>query len=94
MENSRWITMNQLERIFKALANRRRLVIVRFLKANEEATVSALAYEIRLSLKATSRHLVKLAACDILEREQRNLNAYYRIAQCQSAEIRKIVSVI
>ena len=86
--------MNQLEKIFKALANRRRLAIVRYLKNNEEATVTAIACEIRLSLRAASRHLVKLAACDILEREQRNLQAYYRLARTQSSEIKRIVSVI
>jgi DNA-binding transcriptional ArsR family regulator len=86
--------MNQLEKIFKALANRRRLAIVRYLKNNNEATVGAIAREIRLSLRATSRHLGKLAACDILEREQRSLEAYYRLAQKQTFEIRKIISTI
>lgn len=87
-------TMNQLEKVFKALANRRRLFIVRYLKMNEEATVTDLAHELRLSLRATSRHLVKLAACDILEREQRRLEGYYRLSRRPNEEIEKIISVI
>ena len=86
--------MRELEKIFKALANRRRLEIVRYLKATEEATVGSVARHIKLSFRATSRHLLKLAACDILEREQRIVEVYYRLARNQAMEMKKNISTI
>ena len=47
----------ELEWILKALANRRRLGILRVLKQNREATVGDIAAEIRLSFRSTSKHL-------------------------------------
>lgn len=72
--------MKELERILKALANKRRLAIVMYLKKAKEATVGDIAGEIQLSFKATSKHLGILAAVDILEREQRSLQVWYKIS--------------
>lgn len=72
--------MKNYERILKALANRRRLAILRYLQNKKEARVTEIAYKIKLSFKATSRHLQQLAAVDILEREQRSLDVFYRIS--------------
>jgi len=72
--------MKELERILKALANKRRLAIVKHLKKAKEATVGDIAGEIQLSFKATSKHLGILSAVDILEREQRSLQVWYKIS--------------
>ncbi len=72
--------MKEQERILKAMANQRRLAIVRFLKGRREASVGDIADAIKLSLKATSKHLGLLYAADILEREQRSLLMYYRLS--------------
>ena len=69
-----------MERVFKALANRRRIAILRYLKREKEAAVGDIAEEIGLSLKATSKHLAILAAADFLEREQRSLMMFYSIS--------------
>ncbi len=69
----------QTERLLKALANRRRLSIVRLLKARKEAPVAEIADAIKLSFKATSKHLSILAAAGIVEREQRGLQMFYKI---------------
>jgi len=53
--------MNNLvnaEKVLKALANRRRLAILVFLKKNREGSVSRIAGAINLSFKSTSRHLI------------------------------------
>jgi DNA-binding transcriptional ArsR family regulator len=71
--------MHKIERILKALANKRRLAIAWYLKREKEATVGQIAREIKLSLKATSKHLNILHAADILEREQRGLQMFYRL---------------
>ena len=64
--------MRELERILKALANRRRLAILKYLKKTHEATVGEIAGEIKLSFKSTSKHLCVLAGADIIERDQRS----------------------
>ncbi len=84
----------ELEKILKAFANRRRILILKYLKKESEATVSEIAGTIKLSFRATSQHLRILAGLDIIEREQRSLNAYYRLSKNQSAPIRSIISIL
>ena len=73
--------MKSYERLLKALANRRRLAILRYLQKEREARVTEIARTIKLSFKATSRHLQQLASVDILEREQRSVDVFYRIGR-------------
>ncbi|MBI5466419.1 MAG: winged helix-turn-helix transcriptional regulator [Candidatus Kerfeldbacteria bacterium] len=86
--------MPSLERLLKALANRRRLGIVNYLKNHREATVGELADAIKLSLKATSKHLTVLSAADIIDREQRSLLVYYRLADDLSRAARTILTLL
>ena len=69
----------ELERVLKALENKRRLNIFHLLKERKECSVGEIAEAIKLSFKSTSRHLGVLAGADIVEREQRNLQVFYRI---------------
>ena len=75
--------MRELERVLKALANRRRLAIIRLLQQRQELAVGEVAEKIHLSIKSTSRHLGVLFAADIVERDQRGLLAFYRLARQQ-----------
>ena len=84
----------ELERIMKALANRRRLAILRYLKAEREATVGEIAEEIRLSFKATSKHMLVLSAADIVEKEQRSLQMFYRLVGDLPLAARSIISLL
>ena len=70
----------ELERVLKALANKRRLAIISFLRKKKEANVSDVAESIRLSIKSTSRHLTVLSGADILDREQRSSEVFYKIS--------------
>jgi DNA-binding transcriptional ArsR family regulator len=81
----------ELETSLKALANRRRLAILRFIKKSKEASVGDIADEIRLSLKSTSRHLAVLFSSGILEREQRSLQVFYRLAPDIPEPVRRII---
>lgn len=83
--------MKSAEKMLKAFANRRRLAIVKYLKSGE-ATVGEIADEINLSFKSTSRHLAVLQSADILERDQRSLQAYYRLAPPQNSTARAIIN--
>ncbi|MFA6535917.1 MAG: metalloregulator ArsR/SmtB family transcription factor [Candidatus Paceibacterota bacterium] len=72
--------MNNLEKILKAVANKRRIAIIKYLALNKEASVSDISTIIKLSFKATSKHLGVLYAADIVEKEQRSLQMFYRLA--------------
>lgn len=83
-----------LERVLKALANRRRLAILRFLKKSGESNVTEIAEEIKLSVKSTSRHLSVLFAADLVERDQRSLEVYYRCPASFPSVIKSVVSIL
>ena len=83
----------ELERILKALANKRRLAILRYLKKEKKASVGDIASEIRLSFTATSKHLHILAAVDIIEQEQRSLQVFYSISKKQLSVVRSVLTL-
>lgn len=66
------------EKLYKALANRRRIAIVRYLKSGS-ATVGEIAKSIKLSLKSTSRHLQVLLGAGFVISEQRGLYMHYSL---------------
>ena len=86
--------MKELERPLKALANRRRLAILKYLKINREAAVGEIADSIRLSFKATSKHLGVLAAADIVERDQRSVQMFYRLARDAKPAAQRIIALL
>lgn len=86
--------MKEIEKSLKALANRRRLAIIKYLKANKEACVGDIADYIRLSFKATSKHLAVLASNDIVDREQRSKLMYYSLSPISKPAVAKIISLL
>ncbi|MEE8131867.1 MAG: metalloregulator ArsR/SmtB family transcription factor [Candidatus Paceibacterota bacterium] len=86
--------MRILEKSLKVLANRRRLAILKYLKRNREAPVAEIAHEIDLSFKATSKHLGILAAIDIIEKDQRSSQMFYRLAANQKPVVKYILSLL
>ena len=84
----------ELERVLKALANRRRLAILKYIKTSREASVGEIAEVIRLSLKATSKHLAILAAAGILERDQRSNSAFYRVTPAQKPPSKQLIAIL
>lgn len=86
--------MKNLEKSLKVLANRRRLEVLAFLKKRREASVRQIAREINLSIKSTSKHLSILSAADMLEKDQRGLNVFYRLAVKFKPEVRYIINLL
>lgn len=86
--------MKHLEKPLKALANRRRLEIIKYLKTNREATVGDLAGHLRLSFKATSKHLAVLFGADIVDKDQRSVSVFYSLAPKLSPVARAVISVV
>lgn len=84
----------ELEKILKALANRRRLAILNYLKSRRQASVGEIAGAIKLSFRATSKHLIILSAADILDKEQQNLQVFYSIADLLPPAAKSIISLV
>ena len=84
--------MKEKEKIIKAFANRRRLEIVKFLKPKREASVGEIAEHLKLSIKATSKHLGVLHGANIVEKEQRSLFYFYYLADKQVPVAKAIIS--
>lgn len=92
--NKTSISEKDFERIMKALANRRRLSVLRFLKMKKEANVGDIAEEIKLSFKATSKHLGVLYGAGIVDREQRSLQMFYHPSSDLPLPARSIISFL
>src|SRR3990167_11118812 len=66
-----------LVKLFRVLAGRKRLEILSLLADGRERSVGSIAEAIKLSLKSTSKHLLLLAQVDLLEyRRQKNVVCY------------------
>lgn len=84
----------ELEKILKALANHRRLLILKILKNKKRESVGAIAKEIKLSFKATSRHLTVLYSKNLLEREQVSLQIFYSLNPDLPKAAQQIISLL
>lgn len=82
------------ERIFKALANRRRLAIVKLLKKQPRVAVGDIASHLKVSMPTTSKHLSILAAADIVDYERVSLVIYYSLVERPSAIMRDVLKNI
>ncbi|MBI4143179.1 winged helix-turn-helix transcriptional regulator [Candidatus Uhrbacteria bacterium] len=64
----------ELTRCLKAVANERRVRIFEALRNSPGRTVGDLGRMLKLSYPSISRHIQKLAACEIITLDQRSLN--------------------
>lgn len=62
--------MKKIEKTFKALANHKRLEILKFLMKTKTLSVGEISEKIKTSLKSTSKHLLVLYNGDFLEKER------------------------
>jgi DNA-binding transcriptional ArsR family regulator len=88
------MTEKELEKILKALANKRRILILKFIKKSGRAPVGEISGAIKLSFKATSKHLMILSNADILEKEQISLAMYYFLPKDNHQIVSKLLSII
>jgi len=82
------------ERTLKALANKRRLAIIELLRKGDEKSVGEIADNIKLSFRATSKHLSVLMNADILEKEQRSLQIFYSINKEAPDMIKQLLRIL
>jgi len=69
----------ELVKIFKALGNERRFLILKHLLSKKELTVGRISESINLSFKSSSRHLSVLINADLVKVRQANVNRFYSI---------------
>ncbi|MEK7182206.1 MAG: metalloregulator ArsR/SmtB family transcription factor [Patescibacteria group bacterium] len=81
------------EKIYKALANRRRLAIIQCLSKEDKITVSDISEKIKLSLTSTSKHLQILKSAGLAESEQVNLEQHYFLVNKNNSFIKQALSV-
>lgn len=86
--------MKDFEKQYKALANRRRLVILKYLKSRTKASVGDIAKEIKLQLKSTSKHLRVLSAVDFVESQQQSLHVFYFLPQMKPAVLKNFLDIL
>ncbi len=84
----------ELEKILKALANKRRISILKYLKSKGAASVGDIASQIKLSFKATSKHLMILSHADVIEKEQTGLTVIYSVPKTLHPLVKKIFDLI
>jgi len=71
----------ELERYYRALANRKRLEIVQLLAKQGPLPVKDIAELIKLSFKSTHKHLHHLLQIGFLDKERRRNLVFYNLAQ-------------
>jgi DNA-binding transcriptional ArsR family regulator len=84
----------ELEKILKALANKRRILILKYLKRVGKASVGEVSDAIKLSFKATSKHLMILSNMDIVDKEQISLTMFYFLPKSTHPMVSKLLSII
>ncbi len=86
--------MEDNEKILKALANRRRLVILKLLKSKKPRTVGELSKYLDLSFKSTSKHLAVLYGAGVVGKEQKNLSMFYFVANSLPKLAKRIINFL
>ena len=84
----------QVEKIYKALANRRRLAIILYLHKIKKATVADISDHIDLSFTATSKHLQILKSVDFTRSNQTGLEQHYYLSDFGSKFTKNFMPVI
>lgn len=78
----------------KCLANENRLAIVAYLKIKRSASVGEIADNLKISFKATSKHLAILEKGGVLVRRSDNPFMIYSISSDSSNLIKSIISFL
>lgn len=71
--------MNITTKILKATANERRIKILLLLMRYSDMPVGVLAERLGISFAATSKHLSKLEAVDLVKKRQKGLKILYSL---------------
>jgi len=79
--------------VFKALSNINRLKIIKLLADGRSLNVTEIANALKISLKATSKHLIILTNLDILENSGKHGHVFYRLNQNPPHDLKKAINL-
>jgi len=81
-------------KILKALANEKRLKILKLLLDNGEYNVMEISEELKMPFRTISRHLERLRSADLVEFRQQGLQNYYSIPDLDQTMIKDLLKFI
>jgi len=84
----------KLEQRLFALASSRRLAILRYLKKNHSATVSAIARELKIRVPSASQHLNLLYEAGIVTFIKRGMFVSYRLLMKQEEPVKGVMRML
>lgn len=85
--------MKRWTQIFKALSNINRVKIIKTLLERGSMSVSEIAEELDISLKATSKHLIILHNLDVLCNKGKDNRVKYWVNPNMPADIKKAIKL-
>jgi DNA-binding transcriptional ArsR family regulator len=94
MEKLKLIEIQRKSQYFKYLGNEHRLGIVMYLKAKKSASVGEIADDLKISFKATSKHLAILIKGGVLVSMSDNPFVIYSLAPNLSKFFKSLISQI
>ena len=83
--------MKRWTQIFKAFANINRVAIIKILTLQERLSVTEIASELDISLKATSKHLIILHNLDVLGSKGKNNKVEYWLNADMPIDLKKTI---
>ncbi len=86
--------IRKVEKLIKALANQRRLQIIKFLNHGKPATVGEIAEELHLSMPAVSKHLALLAREGIVDYNKRGSLIYYELDEDPGRIVDEVLALL
>lgn len=86
--------MQRWTQIFKALANDKRIEIIKFLSGAGEKHVTDISAHVHVTIQGTSRHLRLLNNLYILDEVGKDGHVFYSLNQKMPADARKALDLI
>lgn len=88
------MSINELERHFRAVANRRRLEILQILQRQAPLPLYQIAAKIGLSVKTTNKHLNQLLHTGFVTKSRQGLFVIYRLEDEAKPLVTKLLNLI
>jgi DNA-binding transcriptional ArsR family regulator len=88
------VSVRKLDKQLKAMANPKRLLILKYLKKSRESVVNDIARAVELKFQATSQHLRILRSADIVRTRKKSLFVFYSLTENQEEPIKTVLKLL
>lgn len=86
-------SMNRWALVFRILGNINRLKIIKMLNGGDSLNVSDISNKLKISLGATSKHLIILQSLEILQTEGKHGHVFYSIDPKIKDDFKKVIKL-